>query len=92
MTVNGTEVTNSGAQAAAATSSSERAPFSLWLQIQSLLNTINHILIALIAVYITALGRSLDFQNTAMHAFLTTIGVCRSPQLQIYCSNFAVIK
>ncbi|XP_011181122.2 uncharacterized protein LOC105211416 [Zeugodacus cucurbitae] len=70
MSVTSAKVSNAGV----AQSASRKAPFSIWLQIQSLLNTINHILIALIGIYITALGRSLDFQNTAMHAFLTTIG------------------
>ena len=77
MSAKSDKVPKTGAPAAAATSSSRRAPYSIWLQLQSLLNTINHILIALIGVYFTALGRSLDFQNTAMHAFLTTIGVRR---------------
>ncbi|XP_067620258.1 transmembrane reductase CYB561D2 [Eurosta solidaginis] len=56
------------------TVTANRPALSIWLQIQSLLNTINHILIGLIAIYITALARSLNFQDTAMHAFLTVIG------------------
>ncbi|XP_053957992.1 uncharacterized protein LOC128863088 [Anastrepha ludens] len=68
MTIPSDKVTSAGAP------TSGRAPFSIWLQIQSLLNSINHILIGLIALYFTALGRSLNFQNTAMHAFLTIIG------------------
>ncbi|EDW75656.1 uncharacterized protein Dwil_GK23711 [Drosophila willistoni] len=45
-----------------------------WLQIQSLLNTINHILIFLVAVFFFVLARSLEFKDTAMHMFLTGIG------------------
>ncbi|XP_019848011.2 transmembrane reductase CYB561D2 [Bactrocera dorsalis] len=71
MTAETDQVTNSGAPA---TSSSGKAFHSIWLQLQSLLNTINHILIALVGLYFTVLGRSLNFQDTAMHAFLTVIG------------------
>ncbi|XP_037958256.1 uncharacterized protein LOC119687821 [Teleopsis dalmanni] len=45
-----------------------------WIKIQSLLNTINHIFIGLVGIYITVLGKNLDFKDTAMHAFMTTIG------------------
>lgn len=61
---------------AAAKSDSETKPKAgIWLQIQSLLNTINHVLIVLIGVYVTLLARSLNFQDTAMHMFMTVIGV-----------------
>lgn len=46
-----------------------------WLQIQSLLNSINHMLIFLVAVFFFVLARSLDFKDTAMHMFLTGTGV-----------------
>ncbi|XP_036321656.1 cytochrome b561 domain-containing protein 2 [Rhagoletis pomonella] len=68
MATSNTKVTNSEA------ASIGRTLLSIWLQIQSILNSINHILIGLIAIYFTALGRSLNFQNTAMHALLTVIG------------------
>lgn len=58
-------------------SSKSKPKLALWPQIQSLLNTINHVLILLIGVFITLLGRSLNFQDTAMHMFLTTIGVSK---------------
>ncbi|XP_020810299.1 cytochrome b561 domain-containing protein 2 [Drosophila serrata] len=45
-----------------------------WLQIQSLLNSINHILIFLVAAFFFVLARSLDFKDTAMHMFMTGIG------------------
>ncbi|XP_075149617.1 transmembrane reductase CYB561D2 [Haematobia irritans] len=47
---------------------------AIWPQIQSILNTVNHILIVLIAVFVTLLARNLDFKDTAMHMFLTVIG------------------
>ncbi|XP_030562090.1 cytochrome b561 domain-containing protein 2 [Drosophila novamexicana] len=47
---------------------------SAWLQIQSILNSINHMLIFLVAVFFFTLARSLDFQDTAMHMFMTGIG------------------
>ncbi|XP_013097300.1 uncharacterized protein LOC106080452 [Stomoxys calcitrans] len=47
---------------------------AIWPQIQSILNTINHVLIILIAVFVTILARSLDFKDTAIHMFLTVIG------------------
>lgn len=50
---------------------------SKWKQLQSLLNTVNHILIIFVATYMTALCRSLNFVGTARHAFLGTIGVGR---------------
>ncbi|XP_037819993.1 LOW QUALITY PROTEIN: cytochrome b561 domain-containing protein 2 [Lucilia sericata] len=52
----------------------EKPKVAFWSQIQSLLNTINHIFILLIGVYVTLLARSLDFQDTAMHMFMTVIG------------------
>ncbi|BFF94303.1 cytochrome b561 domain-containing protein 2 [Drosophila madeirensis] len=45
-----------------------------WLQIQSLLNSINHMLIFLVATFFFVLARSLDFKETAMHMFLTGVG------------------
>ncbi|EDV32028.1 uncharacterized protein Dana_GF15625, isoform C [Drosophila ananassae] len=45
-----------------------------WLQIQSLLNSINHILIFLVAVFYFILARSLEFKDTAMHMFLCGTG------------------
>lgn len=48
---------------------------AIWPQIQSILNTINHTLIIMIAAFVTLLARSLSFQDTAMHMFLTVIGV-----------------
>uniref|UniRef100_A0A1A9W6W2 ascorbate ferrireductase (transmembrane) n=1 Tax=Glossina brevipalpis TaxID=37001 RepID=A0A1A9W6W2_9MUSC len=47
----------------------------IWQQIQSLLNAINHILIGLIGIYATLLAKSLNFQDTALHMFLTVIGI-----------------
>lgn len=66
-----------------------------WLQIQSLLNTINHVFILLIGVYVTLLARSLNFQDTAMHMFMTVIGVSKPAKSEImylfcYTSLFAV--
>ncbi|KNC22746.1 hypothetical protein FF38_04103 [Lucilia cuprina] len=52
----------------------DKPKVAFWLQIQSLLNTINHVFILLIGVYVTLLARSLDFQDTAMHMFMTVIG------------------
>ncbi|KAI9577998.1 cytochrome b561 domain-containing protein 2 [Glossina fuscipes] len=46
-----------------------------WQQIQSLVNTINHVLIGLIGIYTTLLAKSLNFQDTALHMFLTIIGI-----------------
>lgn len=54
---------------------SKKAKVAFWPQIQSLLNTINHVFILLVGVYITLLARSLNFQDTAMHMFMTVIGV-----------------
>jgi len=53
--------------------SSSRA--SSWLQIQSILNSINHMLIFLVAAFFFVLAKSFDFQDTAMHMFMTGIGV-----------------
>uniref|UniRef100_A0A1A9V7B7 ascorbate ferrireductase (transmembrane) n=1 Tax=Glossina austeni TaxID=7395 RepID=A0A1A9V7B7_GLOAU len=47
----------------------------IWQQIQSLLNTINHVLIGLVGIYTTLLAKSLNFQDTALHMFLTIIGI-----------------
>lgn len=58
-----------------ASSSPAKQNVAFWAQIQSILNTINHVFILLIGVYITLLARSLQFQDTAMHMFMTTIGV-----------------
>lgn len=49
-----------------------------WLQIQSILNSINHMLIFLVAAFFFVLARSLNFQDTAMHMFMTGIGVSSS--------------
>lgn len=46
-----------------------------WLHIQSILNSINHMLIFLVAAFFFVLARSLNFQDTAMHMFMTGIGV-----------------
>ncbi|ALC38020.1 CG10165 [Drosophila busckii] len=51
-----------------------QAKNSAWLQIQSILNSINHMLILLVAVFFFVLARSLDFKDTAMHMFLTGTG------------------
>ncbi|XP_017117006.1 uncharacterized protein LOC108138939 [Drosophila elegans] len=45
-----------------------------WLQIQSLLISVNHMLIFLVAAFFFVLARSLEFQDTAMHMFMTGIG------------------
>ncbi|XP_062120877.1 transmembrane reductase CYB561D2 [Drosophila sulfurigaster albostrigata] len=47
---------------------------SSWLQIQSILNSVNHILIFLVAAFFFVLAKSLDFKDTAMHMFMTGIG------------------
>jgi len=46
-----------------------------WLQIQSLLNSINHMLIFLVAAFFFLLARSLEFKDTAMHMLMTGTGV-----------------
>ncbi|TMW54490.1 hypothetical protein DOY81_000482 [Sarcophaga bullata] len=56
------------------TDNNTKTKVAFWPQIQSLLNTINHIFILLVGVYITLLARSLNFQDTAMHMFMTVIG------------------
>lgn len=55
---------------------------SSWLQIQSILNSINHMLIFLVAAFFFVLARSLNFQDTAMHMFMTGIGVSIYTSLQ----------
>ncbi|XP_017070004.1 uncharacterized protein LOC108107123 [Drosophila eugracilis] len=45
-----------------------------WLQIQSLLSSVNHMLIFLVAAFFFVLARSLEFKDTAMHMFMTGIG------------------
>ncbi|KAH8405099.1 hypothetical protein KR222_001316, partial [Zaprionus bogoriensis] len=47
---------------------------SSWLQIQSILNSINHMFIFLVGAFFFVLARSLNFQDTAMHMFMTGIG------------------
>ena len=58
---------------------------AFWPQMQSLLNTINHIFILLVGVYITLLARSLNFQDTAMHMFLTVVGVSSKRGNSVMC-------
>ncbi|XP_030376804.1 cytochrome b561 domain-containing protein 2 [Scaptodrosophila lebanonensis] len=47
---------------------------SLSLSVQQLLNSINHLLIFLVACFFFVLARSLDFKDTAMHMFMVGIG------------------
>lgn len=60
---------------------------SSWLQIQSILNSINHMLIFLVATFFFVLARSLNFQDTAMHMFMTGIGVSIGVYSQIVVLN-----
>ncbi|XP_017954437.1 cytochrome b561 domain-containing protein 2 [Drosophila navojoa] len=56
----------------ATSSSSASSPWLL--QIQSLLNSINHMLIFVVGAFFFTLARSLEFQDTAMHMFMTGVG------------------
>ncbi|XP_055901826.1 uncharacterized protein LOC129938354 [Eupeodes corollae] len=47
---------------------------SKWKQLQLLLNTVNHILIGFVVVYMTFLAKSLSFSDTSLHALVSTIG------------------
>ncbi|KAM8714961.1 hypothetical protein ACLKA7_002070 [Drosophila subpalustris] len=47
---------------------------SSWLQIQSILNSVNHIFIFLVAAFFFVMAKRFDFQDTAMHMFMTGTG------------------
>lgn len=64
----------------AATDGAKTQKSGTWATIQSILNTLNHTLIIFVAIFVTLLARSLDFKDTAMHMFLTVVGVSRGSE------------
>lgn len=62
----------------------DKPKVAFWAQIQSILNTINHVFILLIGIYVTLLARSLNFQDTAMHMFMAVIGVSKPGKCKVW--------